>query len=200
MLCLHFTSNNFATFFFPSSIDSTLISIACLMLEISTLVAFAWPILCLATNKLPLASLEPSKILVIATMCFCWAIKHSHFVKGLDALPNVPEFALRIFSFLVCVDVPASGVDAVVSVETWHGTSLFLLANNLLGPPSRMSCLFFKMFLHAWLSICFNCSKTFLLCKHAFDLPSGFGWLIFISLKHSRRPSFNVSSCKVISG
>lgn len=66
------------------------------------LVAFACEFLCLAATRLPLASLDPSRILVIANMLLTCAPKHYHCVNTFVIVvldkPTVSKVALETLS------------------------------------------------------------------------------------------------------
>ena len=141
-LYIAFTSHS-ATFIFPSSTESILISTTSLILEISILVVFVWLILCLVANRLSLASLEPSKI---QTIIFLLEISSTRILSKFEIpFPKSLNLHLEI-SFSMCANVDVTTADVVVYVEIGDGTSPVLLAGSVLGVPSRMFCLLFKLF------------------------------------------------------
>lgn len=150
--CLHFIPNKSAILFFPSSTMITSISMACLMLETSTHVAFAWLILCLATNRLSLASLETSKILVIATMLLAWDIKRFPLVNGLEPPPTFSKLALGTFSIVVVLEA-----EVVMCVNNGDG----VLRLSYKVTSSSCSSKYFAFFSsHSYLHACQFASTT----------------------------------------
>lgn len=196
--CLHFILKNSIIFILPSSCDIAPIFIACLMLDISTLVASAWPILCLATHRLSLASLDASKILIITTMFSACVVKHCHalsFCKRFSTTSHTLPISTWNFTFVgMCHD----GYDRCKShCVCWNERRC--IVGGFHRPLSKMPCFLFNMFLLACLSICFNNSNTSLLCMHALNPSFGLDLLVLTSFKKSWRRSFNVSSCKTLS-
>lgn len=103
---------------------------------------FCIAILYLTANFLSLASLDTSKILVIAPMLIACIVKHSHFVKGLVQILTLFAFVLTIILF---VGMWSRGHDHVqknvVYVEEKQGILLVILVASFIRPSSRKSCL-----------------------------------------------------------
>lgn len=116
-----------ATFDFKSSSLITPISTTCLILHISMPVVFACKIVYLATRRLSLASLDPSRILVTTGMFFVCTPKHWYFVNtlvivGIDGLA-MSKVAHGTLSCDVRIVDSIMGPLTVVLVNTCEGIS-----------------------------------------------------------------------------
>lgn len=100
------------------------------MFYISMLVAFACEIPYLATRRFSLASLDLSRILIIATMLLACAPKHSPFVNTFVTLvldePTASKVALGTLSCDVRYVDSITGPLAIVLVDTYEGILLAL--------------------------------------------------------------------------